>query len=201
MTSRFPPVSTRIEEIGELLGLLAAVIDGRTAIYVSTPLTTGIRHSEWTWRSGIKSSHPEYLDELREHVVEPNRLDARRFAAELRRTKRQVVIDPGALADLADWVQDDYLDFWGQVIERYAATVIFRDGWEHSKGCSYEFLVALDTGAETLDADLKPLSAQEGLSLLRGAIEERRERGVPEVFLSQVAGALRHHQRTRVPHR
>jgi len=188
--SAFPPVSSRTVEIDQLVGLFASVCDGRTAIYVSTPLTTGKRLSEWSTHSGRGPAHPEYDQGLRVHVVEPNRADARLFVADRRRATGRIVIDPGALDDVPGWTQNDYRAFWGRVIERYASTVVFREGWEHSSGCSYEFLVSLQTGAETFDAELRPLSAQRGLSLLRDAIDECDRTNSPAAFLSSVANAL-----------
>lgn len=190
MTIRFPPKSSRTDEIEVLVGIFDSTIGGRTAIYVSTPLTTGTRYAAWTGHDRTSPSHPAYLERFQENVVEPNRSDARKYVAGLRRTHRQVVIDPSALADLADWSQEDYLEFWGRVISRYASTVVFRDGWEWSRGCSYEFLMALDTGAETLDVGLRPLSVRAGLSLLRAAIEERRDIGTSDAFISAVANAI-----------
>jgi hypothetical protein len=188
--STFPPTSTRSHEIDDLAAVFGTVRSGRTAIYVSTPLTTGPRFSSWRGTVRLDANDPTYRSEFRRHVVEPNTAEARRFAEKLREVERRVVIDPGALPDIDEWTQDDYRVFWGRVIERNASTVVFRDGWEHSRGCSYEFLVAAQSGAELLDARLEPLSLDRGLELLRLAIKECEDAGMPATFLSQVSAAL-----------
>lgn len=122
--------------------------------------------------------------------MELNRKAASVFAAELRRTKMRVVIDPTALADLPGWTQDDYRFFWGKVVEEYAAEAVFMDGWQYSNGCAYEFLVACRSGVVTVDALQQPISVDRGLSLIGAALDEYRRLGQPSEFLSRVHSEL-----------
>jgi hypothetical protein len=80
------------------------------------------------------------------------------------------VIDPTALGDVSGWAQSDYHRFWTGVIERYAHTVVFLNGWEYSSGCTHEFLAAIRVGAELLREDLAPLRLDEGERRIREAI-------------------------------
>ena len=80
------------------------------------------------------------------------------------------MIDPTALGDVPGWAQSDYHRFWVGVIERYARTVVFLDGWEYSSGCTHEFLAAIRVGAELLRQDLAPLRLDEGERRIRAAI-------------------------------
>jgi hypothetical protein len=165
-----PLAITRGSEIRTALGAFAALCEGRDAVYVSSPLTTGKRRARWHAASGLEEpSDSGYLEQLRKHVVEPNRSGAREFVRVLRASSGQVVINPADLPDLEDWTQDDYRYLWGEVIGRFVNTVIFRNGWQYSSGCAYEFLVAVQTGATTLDERMKPLSLDRGRSLV-GAV-------------------------------
>jgi hypothetical protein len=186
LSSGFPPRAERGAEIAVLLEGLASVVEGRTATYVSSPLTTGRTASEWHLRNG---GRPAAEDDFRRNVIEPNRTAAAAYVRELRKT-RGVVIDPTAMSDLPGWTQPDYRFFWGRVIELYANEVVFREGWEHSSGCAYEFFVALQSGASTLREDLTPLSLEDGQELVRAAVEECETRGVSAEFLRGVVDAL-----------
>jgi hypothetical protein len=187
VNSGFPPQSERGTEIAVLMEGLASVIESRTATYVSSPLTTGRTASEWHRRNGRRA--PADDDGFRRDVIEPNRMAAAAYVRELRKT-RGVVIDPTAMGDLPGWTQPDYRFFWGRVIELYANEVVFRDGWQHSSGCAYEFFVALRSGASTLHGDLTPLSLEDGQKLVRAAVEECETRGVSAEFLRGVVEAL-----------
>jgi hypothetical protein len=100
------------------------------------------------------------------------------------------VIDPTALPEQLDWEQPEYLIFWGSVIERFVGTVVFADGWEHSNGCTYEFLVSCKTGARTLDSSLQPLDPVKALAMMSAAITQAKTWGLPVAFRESVARTL-----------
>jgi hypothetical protein len=187
LSSGFPPQATRPKEIAIILEGVASVVEGRTATYVSSPLTTGQTASEWHLRNGSRA--PAGDEGFRRDVIEPNRTAAAAYVRALRKT-RGVVIDPTAMGDLRGWTQPDYRFFWGRVIELYANEVVFRDGWQHSSGCSYEFFVAVQSGALTLREDLTRLALEDGQALVRAAVEECETRGVSAAFLRGVVAAL-----------
>lgn len=190
----FPPEPHHEDDIEKLLEVFASVAEGREAVYVSSPLTTGRLRSEWH-RSRDTSDEEDSRDpeELRRHVLDPNRANARRFVRDLRQHLGRVVIDPLGLKDIPGWTQDDYRAFWSRVIEHYAGSVVFRAGWEYSSGCSFEFLAAVQGGAELLDENLKPLPVEEGRRLLQAAIQDNRSQGHPTSFLESVLAALNDH--------
>jgi hypothetical protein len=130
-------------------------------------------------------------ERFREKVVEPNRQAAGRYVRELRETTKRAVVDPTAVGDLPGWAQGDYHVFWGEVIERYAETVVFRNGWQYSSGCAYEFFVAHKSGAAVVDQSLAPLTPEEGLALLEEAADDCERRGVSAEFLRGVVAALK----------
>jgi hypothetical protein len=185
--SGFPPHASHPAEIAVVLEGFANVIERRTATYVSSPLTTGQTAAEWHLRNGGRRIADD--EDFRRNVIEPNRTAAAAYVRDLRKA-RGVVIDPTAMGDLPGWTQPDYRYFWGRVIELYANEVVFRDGWQHSSGCAYEFFVALQSGASTLREDLTPLSLENGQELVRAAVEECETRGVSAEFLYGVVEAL-----------
>ena len=191
MRTEFPPRAEHISEIERLVGVFACVVENRSAIYVSSPLTTGLLAFEWHARSG--SSHPlnsAGQTQFTRDVVIPNRKQAAHYVRNLRNSENLVVIDPSALDDQPGWTQSDYRVFWGRIIEEYCETIVFRDGWQHSDGCAYEFHAAVFSGARLLREDLAPLSINLGRSLLVAAIEELRLRTGSSEFLEGVLSAL-----------
>lgn len=188
----FPPQAQHPEQIAILLEAFGSVIEARTAFYVSSPLTTGQRAFEWHLQNGgSQIAQAEPSSRFRREVIEPNREQTARYVRDLRKRTERVVIDPTALQDLPGWTQADYRVFWGRIIERYAETVVFRDGWQYSSGCAYEFLVALESGAHLLREDLTALALEEGKSFISRAIDEARKRGASDQFLQGVREALR----------
>ena len=173
----FPPRTSHLEQVGVLLDLFSTVVTGRTAVYVSAPVTSGKRYAAWRSRliPELSDRDPTYRRLHRESVVIPNREDVRSLVEELRRGRTDVVIDPTSFGEVPGWTQDDYRYFWGRTIERFAQTVIFVDGWEHSDGCSYEFLVAQASGARTLKQDGTNLGLAEAIRLIAAAVEHTRD--------------------------
>jgi hypothetical protein len=192
MNQRFPPQSTRNHDIAILLELMDTVIENRTAIYLSTAITTGKRFTDWHAALNVNSgmSHPTYLEEYRKRVVEPNRAEVQRLVRGLRNKLGQVVINPTALKDLPRWTQDDYRVFWARVIENYVSKVVFANGWQYSNGCAYEFLIAHNTKVHTVDQKQRPLPFEKGVRLIRSAIEDMEKHGVSTKFLQGVLTAL-----------
>jgi hypothetical protein len=171
------------------LCVLGCAVGGGGATYLSAPITSGKRFSDWHARSNgdVSLSRPGRREEFEREVVAPNRERVRELVAELRRTCAGALIDPTALADLPNWTQDDYRVFWSRVIETFAGRVVLVDGWQYSNGCSYEFLTALRKRIPAFDERQRPLPPAEGLRLLRAAIAELKGRAIPTIFLERVA--------------
>lgn len=180
-------------EIEVLAECFAVVVEGRTAFYVSSPLTTGLRAFEWhTPRSSGDAvrAGPTSDDKFRRDVIEPNRAAAATYVRRLREKTKSAVIDPTAMGDVSGWIQADYHFFWGEVIKRYAHTVVFRDGWMYSTGCAYEFLVASVSGAQTLREDLTPLTGEQGRELIQQAVLRVQSRPDNVQLLRRIVDAL-----------
>jgi hypothetical protein len=192
----FPPATTHEREVEALLNILNSVIVGRSAVYVSAPITSGRRLAQWIGSRNIEfdPSHPENYAEFQREVLEPNCAHAQDIISKLRKEFSTVVIDPTALKDIDGWTQDDYRYLWARVIKRYATTVVFIDGWQYSNGCSYEFLVSYQSAEDhcplVLNENLKPLTIDQGLTLIRTAITELKEAGLSIEFLERVEEQL-----------
>jgi len=192
----FPPQSGHPEGVGLLVEAYACVVSGRTAWYVSSPLTSGKRSREWRRRNAERVGAAAALtsENFTRDVLAPNRKDAARFVETLRARQNQVVIDPVALADIPDWKQSDYQVLWARVIERYVATVVFREGWQVSNGCAWELLTAYLADCRLLREDLSPLEMPTAQALLETTVSAPD--GSP-AFLVAVLDALKHNRRNR----
>lgn len=179
-----------------LLNILGSAVVGRSAVYVSAPITSGMRLARWVGSRNVDfdPSHPENYAEFQREVLEPNCEHAQDIISNLRTKFPNVVIDPTALKDIEGWTQDDYRYLWAKVIEQYATTVVFIDGWQYSNGCSYEFLVSYQSPSDhyplVLNEDLNPLTVEQGLTLIKAAINELKEAALPTEFLKRVAQQL-----------
>jgi hypothetical protein len=179
----FPPQTSRGAEIDALIELLRGVFQTRSALYVSVPITSGRRFLEWYSSFQERSGQTEnYQAGHLNHVIAPNRSAA---AALVKRAREisSVVIDPTAVDHIEGWTQGDFRTAWARVIEEFARTVMFADGWEFSNGCSYEFLIAKKAGLQALDESLRPIDLQTGLSMIRRATDELLSGGLAVEFL------------------
>jgi hypothetical protein len=167
--------------IDTLVRSFAVVIDDGAGTYVSSPLTTGARAFEWH-RRNVQAPASFAAD-----VIEPNREEAARFVRWLRlQMSGKVIVDPTAMNDVPDWSQSDYRYFWGRVVEDYCDTLVLRDGWQFSSGCSYEFLIGWKKKVRLLREDLEVLTDQEAMGLLRDAIVETEAHGTSADFLKTI---------------
>jgi hypothetical protein len=144
-------------------------------VYLSAPITTGEAYVIWRNTHGSELTHddPGYKSLHYENVVSTNLMRVAPLVAQLRRRfPERLVIDPTSLADLPGWEQTDYHEFWCHLIERYAALVIFADGWQFSTGCVREFATAIQGKIKTVDQSLAPLTLRDGISLISAAIVE-----------------------------
>jgi hypothetical protein len=171
------------------------------AWYVSSPLTTGERSQEWRRRNTeqLDGEAGQTSESFNREVLALNREDAARFVEGIRAQGHAIVIDPTGLADIPGWTQSDYRILWGRVIERYVATVVFRNGWQHSNGCAWELLTAYIAGCTLLQEDLSPLNIEEAQTRLRAASSALGERPA-SAFLTAVLNALDENRRKREWH-
>jgi hypothetical protein len=136
---------------------LQCVLNGETAIYASSELTSGRRVQALLRELGLKNSR-----ELKERlgaaqylarVLAPNVENGMAFARRLHHSLggNQLVVTPAPFV-APDWTQPEYLGFWETIIRTCVKALYFNDGWELSDGCTFEFLVAADAGLPAFDA-------------------------------------------------
>ena len=192
MKSSYPPRPHHTNEIELMLDILASVAGDRNAAYLSAPITSGKRFTDWRKRRGedLGPSQPSYQEELIREVLEPNRAYAQLVARTLRGSFAGVLFDPTAVVDLPGWSQDDYRSLWGRIIERYVRTAVFIDDWQYSNGCAYEFVIAKKVGVITLNQNCAPLSIERGIVLVQKAIEETESANPPSDFLQRALAEL-----------
>jgi hypothetical protein len=170
----YPPKPTRCEDFEKLLKLLGCAILENTALYVSSPITSGKRLADWHIKRDGRLpdvSDPAYREEHSRHVVEPNRLHSQVVVDALRRKfPMRPTIDPSYVDNFVGWTQDDYRFFWGIVVEKFAERVIFVDGWQYSLGCAYEFLVTQRHQIDAFNEEGIKIEIESGTQLIRDAL-------------------------------
>src|SRR2546423_66959 len=129
----FPPQARRADEVALVAEGFASVVSDHAAWYVSSPLTSGELADQWLRRYHNKNdvARQSIANSFENEVLERNRRDAAAFVEALRAREHRVVIDPTALGALPDWAQSDYRALWAAVIQKYVATIVFRDGWQY----------------------------------------------------------------------
>lgn len=167
---------------------LRCVLGSEGAIYVSAPITGGTRYQRWFASEGkrLSATDDSYLDGLQRAVIEPNSAAAESLANILRQSSRIPVIDPSRFS-IEHWGQPQYRRLWSQVVEEFAASVHFAEGWGASIGCALEFIHAAQKGISLFEGAEKPLTVTQGLERIRTAIKDLERARVPHAELDQIA--------------
>lgn len=180
-----------VDAINNMVELFNCMLDGKTAAYISAPITTGQRFIDWYKETGSSLDHnsSRYKTKHFHAVIRPNSEEVKKKVVGIRRHFDTILINP-TLFTWPEWNQDDYRHFWGKIIETYVDTVIFLNGWQYSSGCSFEFLTAVRSGIEVLDEDRDKLDRETGLRLIEDAIAQYNKNAIPSVYLERVASEL-----------
>jgi hypothetical protein len=186
------PCETATADFEPFIRVLGCAIAPRSAIYASVPLTTGRSFLEWFRQrdQGLQVGSAQYAEAHHRRVFHPNSLRAAEIVSRLRTAvDPRPVIDPSSF-DPGDWTQSDFRCFWGKVIERFVAEVVFSDGWEFSNGCAYEFLIAWRHRIPTCDASRQPITSIQAARMIDLAAEALQRHGLDHEFLSSIAKQL-----------
>ncbi len=191
LKTNFPPKTSYEDQVIAMLEVLRSVIPDKNSIYISIPLTSGKRFIDWHDENNSKFTRAENnLENSLLSVIEDNKRYAKDIVRKLRNRFSEIFIDPLALPNINGWSQDDYRDFWGRVVERYAKTVVCTNDWNYSSGCTYEFLVAKQNKILTVDETCGFISTEEGIRQIKLAIKEMESCKLPTGFLKNVVDAL-----------
>jgi hypothetical protein len=175
----------------QLLRAIACVVEGKTATYVSGPITTGQHFINWYLRVGSRLGHGSeaYLEALRQDVVAANQKVIEEVTRQTRGTGR-LVIEPATL-EVNGWGQADYVSFWLKVIDMFAAEMVMVSQWQYSLGCCAEFRHAIDGGLTVKDHRGEHIDRATGMNMLLDAANDIEARGHDFEFLIKVAAKLR----------
>lgn len=155
----------------------------RSAVYVSTPITTGPHFADWFPVQRDRGT-PDYQRRLRDEIIGPNLVRAQPLVAACRdRWPSRTVIDPTGLGEVPGWAQDDYHLFWCQVIQQCSSTVVLAEGWQFSSGCALEFAAACVADCQILDTGFVLFTAAQGVALLTGAADRLAGVGASDTLL------------------
>jgi hypothetical protein len=176
---------------------LADHLDGRLAIYVSAPITTGWRFLVWYKTTGHALKPKSIYKKVHaREVVARNCAEALSTIDSIRRQYYPTPVVEPVTFTTPGWTQSDYRCFWGKVIERFVNRTIFLDRWEASIGCVYEFTVAKEVGLPTFDQRGANITAQKTILKIEQVIHEMKKLGLETNMLDEALEKLqprRHH--------
>jgi hypothetical protein len=123
-------------------------------------------------------------------VVRPNEAEAETHAARVREVfPHEVVINPATI-HVAGWSQDNYGEFWDEVVRRFAIRVIASPGWAFSRGARREIDLALRLEKPVLDVRGQSLSPEQLDEADQAAYEELIGQGFDEEEISAILPPL-----------
>ena len=140
--------------------------------YLSTPVTGGPEKYDFLLEKGVSSRNElseEQLSEYASEVVSENIEEAGDVAADLRSEGREFVLNPAGLGNMSDWTQGDYMHLWTETIDQHIDSMVVRDGWEYSMGCSMEVKQAFDADIPVSDQNGAPISEQRAIEMAKAA--------------------------------
>lgn len=154
-----------VSRVAEMcLNVFDCVFSPSSAVYLSTPVTTGDRFYRWVKDGGDPCAPSR-------SVINENTEFAYSTALYLRETTQKGVINPAAFYQ-ESWTQEMYLSFWVDVIKRFASEVWLNAGWEFSNGCTYEYCAAIEAGIPCFGINGQQLDVPRAIELISVAIEK-----------------------------
>lgn len=187
---RYPPNADHPQEVEAGVAAVAREINGRPAIYLSTPITTGKRYYDFIAGAGRQLTGTARRAALQRHVVLPNIKQAQIVATSVEQRVQKYVINPAGY-EFRGWSQSDYTVMWSRVICEIAESVVCVDGWEYSNGCAYEFLTLVKANKECRDQNADAIAPAQGLNGIDQAASEIAKAGLDCRFLAAVCVDLR----------
>jgi hypothetical protein len=166
--------------------MVAAGVSGRNVVYVSVPITSGIREVELMRKLGLRSSidaRGADPDLWTREVFDANVRDALLSATRVRDAawlpKGAIVVDPSRMS-ISGWDQDDYNRFWVRLVAEHVRYLVATPGWEYSRGARTEVGYALTFAADQLqvvDQDGRPAASEKLVAQAEQARTTLIERG------------------------
>lgn len=175
-----------------ILGAFECLVDGKKAVYIAVPITTGIRLWELARECKISDlrevpkKHPKLF---RESVLKPNLKDAKRASDRVRR-KHFLAIDPSRLM-VAEWSQDDYVQLWRSVLETRVERVALSPNWVYSLGCLEEYMTASVKGVKVTDLEGRAVTRRDAEREIEQALSNGKSWGINTSYLRSALRQLK----------
>lgn len=152
---------------------LKCILGDKKAVYASTPITNGpiLLEQLLINPNVLRYSKAEYAAFIENEVVVRNIIQAKAFVNRVRSLLQSIVIDPSAFIS-EFYSQDDYNELWGEVINRFVSEIWFNQGWNYSRGCINEYVIALEKGIPAFDHNGKELLKKSALILINQSIHD-----------------------------
>jgi hypothetical protein len=178
---------------------LLTFVDGITfyrplTVYFSTPVTTG----PWFYEALAQAGAQGAVDSIPSHLLESVRAEAVAqnltlsaiTAVRIReRLPKHTVINPSML-EVSEWTQQQYIQFWMDVIDRSVGKVVLGPGWGFSTGCTLECARSMALGIPVLDQYLEPITAVEAFEIVQHSIDSILANGLTPSGLLSAAAVL-----------
>jgi len=167
-------------QFATLFTAMECVLNGESAIYCSSELTSGLRVSHELRKYEVKSSE-ELKKKLGsawfyQNIFDPNAKLANEFAERVRQKEggKTLVITPAPLrVEVWQWKQPEYNGFWTELLHsKRIESVRFNEHWQYSNGCTTEFVEAQAAEVHTLDVNREIITLDAAIELMRAAIKE-----------------------------
>ena len=119
-----------------ILDALRCVGANKGTIYVTVPITSGLREFTLMSKLGIRdrSIRTRYNERWLREVKKPNEADARAYTLMVQvQSPNRLVLNPAEL-QVADWSQKQYNDMWDAVLEDFCEKLVVSPYWAFSSG-------------------------------------------------------------------
>lgn len=150
-----------------LLNALRSVTGTQSCLYAAGPITTS---REYFIALATGASNEK-------DVTLKRREELAHFAATLRRSTGEVVIDP-SLLQVPGWGGSDYSRFFLQVIAQLCRQVWILDGWEYSYGVTQEVVLAMELRIPVMDSAGEVVEIARAIGQISLATSDLQELGV-----------------------
>lgn len=165
-----------------LLTMLGSVLQSRSALYACGPLTSGLLFYEGNGHGQV--------DAVLARTANERKLS--QFAACLRKSRVEPVIDPGQLR-VRGWDGSDYGRFFLRVIDMFVKELHLRDGWESGRGATKEFVRCVESGIPIFNQAGDPVNASIGADSILVAISQAEKCGLSAEILRSRVDSLSEH--------
>jgi hypothetical protein len=177
------------KHVDALLHQLNFSKNGREAIYMAVPLSSGLRLWELAAEHGLSDPaqvRRRFPAEYEMKVFRPNMEDAEMaFIHAQQRYPHCRIVNPGRVS-VAGWSQEQYRSAWKAFISKFVDTVIASEEWACSRGCVDEVLHALKIRVPVVDMNKNVLSREDVSRQLERAHAKATRMGLSVSFLAKL---------------